>query len=58
METKILSGKELAESVLGNVKKKIDTYVSKGKRPPGLAVLLVGDDPASKIYVSKKAGGL
>ncbi|BAT71509.1 methylenetetrahydrofolate dehydrogenase (NADP+)/methenyltetrahydrofolate cyclohydrolase [Thermosulfidibacter takaii ABI70S6] len=54
METKILSGKELAESVLGNVKKKIDTYVSKGKRPPGLAVLLVGDDPASKIYVSKK----
>ena len=54
METQILSGKELAEEVLNRVKAKIDEMISEGYRQPGLAVLLVGEDPASKIYVSKK----
>ncbi len=54
METKILSGKELAEEVLSSVRKRIESFLGDGRRPPGLAVLLVGNDPASQIYVSKK----
>ncbi len=54
METRILSGRELAESVLRRVGERISRYVEQGRRPPGLAVLLVGDDPASRIYVGKK----
>ncbi len=54
METEILRGKELAEEVLERVREKISHYTSAGRRPPGLAVLLVGNDEASKIYVRRK----
>ena len=54
MVTKILSGKELSESIISSLKCKVDAVKKKGYRPPGLAVILVGEDPASKIYVSKK----
>ncbi len=54
METRILSGKELAEKVVKKIKNKVDNLKISGRRAPGLAVILVGDDPASKIYVSKK----
>src|SRR5262249_1110926 len=36
------------------IKEKIDARIMAGKRAPGLAVILVGDDPASQIYVGKK----
>ena len=48
---KIIDGKLLAE----NLRKKIATEVKKYSRPPGLAVLLVGDDEASKVYVRNKS---
>ncbi len=54
METRVLSGRELAQKVLEEAKRKVEKYVSCGRRSPGLAVILVGDDPASRIYVSKK----
>ena len=46
----ILDGKKAAEKVLDNVALKIASLNKK----PHLAVILVGDDPASKIYVKNK----
>ena len=50
----ILSGKEVAEKIKESLKKEIDDYLKKGHRKPGLVVILVGDDPASQIYVKRK----
>ena len=50
MPNKILNGKTLAEKFL----KKIHRQVSKMTGPPGLAAILVGDDPASTLYVKLK----
>lgn len=47
---KILDGKKIAYKIQQEIKEKI----AKEKIKPGLAVILVGDDPASHLYVSKK----
>jgi len=49
----LINGKELSQKIRKNVKKEIETLETVGITP-GLAVLLVGDDPASKTYVSMK----
>ena len=53
--TKIISGKLLAKSIKDAIKEEIDSLVNNGKRRPKLSVILVGDDPASKSYVSGKS---
>lgn len=50
----LLDGKKLAEKIKHQIKHEILNTVSKGYRPPKLAVILVGDNPASQIYVNKK----
>jgi methylenetetrahydrofolate dehydrogenase (NADP+)/methenyltetrahydrofolate cyclohydrolase len=50
----ILNGKEVAASVRASLKERTAAYAQKGLRAPGLAVVLVGDDPASAIYVQGK----
>lgn len=50
MTAKILDGKKLAEEIKKDIKKK----VKKLKLKPGLAAILVGDNPASQLYVSMK----
>ncbi|MBK8851697.1 MAG: bifunctional 5,10-methylenetetrahydrofolate dehydrogenase/5,10-methenyltetrahydrofolate cyclohydrolase [Saprospiraceae bacterium] len=50
----LLDGKKLAEEVKLEIKKEVDAMVDKGLRPPHLAAILVGDNPASKAYVSTK----
>ncbi|MDC0835555.1 bifunctional 5,10-methylene-tetrahydrofolate dehydrogenase/5,10-methylene-tetrahydrofolate cyclohydrolase [Leptolyngbya valderiana BDU 20041] len=52
--TRILDGKALAKKIQGELRSQIQTQVETGKRPPGLAVLRVGDDPASAVYVRNK----
>ena len=47
----IIDGKKIAENLKNNIKNQVD----KLDRKPGLAVVLVGDDPASTIYVNNKA---
>ena len=47
---KIIDGKTLAENLRKNIAKEVKQY----SRPPGLAVLLVGDDQASQVYVRNK----
>ena len=53
MPAKILDGKSLAASIRVDLKKKVDALVRRGVKP-GLAVILAGDDPASKVYVRNK----
>lgn len=52
---KILDGKWLAEKVKQSILKRVQSEIATGIRPPGLAVILVGDNPASKVYVGNKA---
>ncbi|MEE4219158.1 MAG: tetrahydrofolate dehydrogenase/cyclohydrolase catalytic domain-containing protein, partial [Xanthomonadales bacterium] len=51
---RILDGNEVSAAIIGKVRESIDAHVSAGGRRPGLAVVLVGDDPASSIYVRAK----
>ena len=51
---KLLNGKVLADKLKEELKKEVEGYIKKGLRKPTLAVILVGDDPASKIYVKRK----
>jgi methylenetetrahydrofolate dehydrogenase (NADP+)/methenyltetrahydrofolate cyclohydrolase len=53
MPAKILDGKSLAAQVRLEVKAKVAALTQRGTRP-GLAVVLAGDDPASKVYVRNK----
>lgn len=50
----LLSGKPVAEAVRARVKNAIDSFRKKASRAPALTTVLVGDDPASAIYVRKK----
>lgn len=54
MTATIIDGKEIARQVHLEVAKKVAARVAAGKRPPGLAVILVGSNPASQIYVTNK----
>ena len=49
----ILNGKEIAAEVLAECREKVGTLQSRGVTP-GLAVVIVGDDPASHVYVNSK----
>ncbi len=50
----LINGKEISLRVRGEVKAETADFIQKTGTVPGLAVILVGDDPASKIYVGNK----
>ncbi len=52
--TQILDGKRHAEHMLTTVEAGVQARISRGDRPPCLAVVLVGEDPASQVYVRGK----
>lgn len=54
MTAQIINGKAIADNLLTQIRQEVDVYTAAGKRPPGLAVILVGDNPASTIYVRNK----
>lgn len=54
MVAKIIDGKTMAQQVRGEIAVRVQQRLSAGKRAPGLAVVLVGKDPASQIYVGSK----
>ncbi|VEH56244.1 Bifunctional protein FolD [Providencia rustigianii] len=54
MLAKIIDGKTIAQAIRQEVAQKVQTRVANGKRAPGLAVILVGANPASQIYVGSK----
>lgn len=51
---RILDGKAHAAAIRGEVAVAVRRRIEAGHRPPGLAVILVGDDPASEVYVASK----
>ncbi|WP_116963315.1 bifunctional methylenetetrahydrofolate dehydrogenase/methenyltetrahydrofolate cyclohydrolase FolD [Fastidiosibacter lacustris] len=50
----IIDGKQKAKEIRLNIKQHVVELKNKGKRLPGLAVVIVGNDPASRIYVNNK----
>lgn len=54
MSAQIIDGKAVSQAVRDQVASAVRQRLDQGQRPPGLAVILVGDDPASSIYVSNK----
>ncbi|MCS5561438.1 MAG: bifunctional methylenetetrahydrofolate dehydrogenase/methenyltetrahydrofolate cyclohydrolase FolD [Marinobacter nauticus] len=54
MSAKLINGKEIAAQVRQQVAAGVEARKQKGLRAPGLAVVLVGHDPASQVYVGNK----
>lgn len=53
-EATVISGTRLAHQVLKEVRKDVELWISAGNQRPHLTVILVGDNPASHIYVRNK----
>ena len=54
MSAQLIDGKQIALNLREQVAQKISLRTQAGKRPPALAVILVGSDPASEVYVRNK----
>jgi methylenetetrahydrofolate dehydrogenase (NADP+)/methenyltetrahydrofolate cyclohydrolase len=54
MAAGIIDGKAIAQQVRSEVADEVAAWVAAGHEPPGLATVLVGDDPASAVYVGGK----
>ncbi|GAB7129352.1 bifunctional methylenetetrahydrofolate dehydrogenase/methenyltetrahydrofolate cyclohydrolase FolD [Silvimonas sp. JCM 19000] len=54
MPAQILDGKVISQDIIQQVRAQVDARVASGKRAPALAVVLVGSDPASQVYVGNK----
>jgi methylenetetrahydrofolate dehydrogenase (NADP+)/methenyltetrahydrofolate cyclohydrolase len=54
MTARLLDGKRIADELLDSVATRVQARIAQGKRVPGLAVVLVGEDPASSVYVRNK----
>lgn len=50
----IIDGKQIAKHVRANVATYVESLIDSGKRAPGLAVVLVGNNAASQVYVANK----
>ncbi len=54
MNTQIIDGKLLSSNIRSEIAEDVDVFKNKFDIPPKLAVILVGDDPASQVYVRNK----
>jgi methylenetetrahydrofolate dehydrogenase (NADP+)/methenyltetrahydrofolate cyclohydrolase len=54
MSAQLIDGKAIAADLRRLIKQRVDARIEKGLRTPGLAVVLVGADPASQVYVGSK----
>ena len=57
MTAQLIDGKQIAREIRQEIRQQVDSRSSQGIAPPGLAVILVGNDPASEIYVRNKRRG-
>ena len=55
MTAEIIDGKAFAEDLRARVAAVVPAFAARKGRPPGLAVVLVGEDPASRVYVRAKS---
>ncbi|MDR6358603.1 5,10-methylene-tetrahydrofolate dehydrogenase/methenyl tetrahydrofolate cyclohydrolase [Pseudomonas psychrotolerans] len=58
MTAQLIDGKSIAARLRQDIAQRVSQRRSAGLRAPGLAVILVGDDPASRVYVGAQAQGL
>ncbi|WP_108127663.1 bifunctional methylenetetrahydrofolate dehydrogenase/methenyltetrahydrofolate cyclohydrolase FolD [Saccharospirillum mangrovi] len=54
MPAQLLDGKAIAANLRARIAEEVSNLTEQGIRPPGLAVILVGSDPASQVYVGSK----
>jgi methylenetetrahydrofolate dehydrogenase (NADP+) / methenyltetrahydrofolate cyclohydrolase len=54
MPAQIIDGKAIAKEIRQQVKEQVAQLIAAGKTPPGLAVVIAGNDPASRVYVNSK----
>nr|VFJ42331.1 MAG: methenyltetrahydrofolate cyclohydrolase /5,10-methylenetetrahydrofolate dehydrogenase (NADP+) [Candidatus Kentron sp. FW] len=54
MSARLLDGKTIAENILTSLRERVVQRIRGGGSRPGLAVILVGEDPASQVYVRNK----
>jgi len=54
MSAKIIDGKQVAADLHATIKQRVEKRLNEGKKAPGLAVVLIGEDPASQVYVRNK----
>jgi len=54
MTAKIIDGKKIAQETISEIKEEISKTKMEGMNPPGLAVIQIGENPVSKIYVRNK----
>jgi methylenetetrahydrofolate dehydrogenase (NADP+)/methenyltetrahydrofolate cyclohydrolase len=54
MTAKLIDGKAIAQTLRTQIRAEVDKLSAAGRRVPGLAVVIVGEDPASQIYVRNK----
>ena len=54
MTARLLDGKAIADALIQDIKREVGERLAAGRRVPGLAVILLGGDPASSIYVRNK----
>lgn len=57
MKAEIISGKIMSEEIRNDIRTRVEKLKKEYNYVPGLAVILVGDDPASEIYVNNKGKG-
>jgi methylenetetrahydrofolate dehydrogenase (NADP+) / methenyltetrahydrofolate cyclohydrolase len=54
MAAKIIDGVAVAKKIRDECRERVQRIVAQGRTPPGLAVIVVGSDPASQVYVRNK----
>src|SRR4029077_15485112 len=54
MTARKLDGLAVAQAIRSEVRPDVESFVERSGRPPGLALVLVGNDPASELYVGSK----
>jgi methylenetetrahydrofolate dehydrogenase (NADP+)/methenyltetrahydrofolate cyclohydrolase len=54
LTARLLDGQAVAAAIRESVRPRIEAFRARAGRPPGLGIVLVGDDPASEIYVRNK----
>lgn len=54
MPARLLDGQALAATLQNEIRPKVAAYTARVGQPPGLAIVLVGNDPASEVYVRSK----
>jgi methylenetetrahydrofolate dehydrogenase (NADP+)/methenyltetrahydrofolate cyclohydrolase len=54
MSARVIDGKAVSERVRADVRAEVEEWTRAGNPAPGLATILIGDDPASQVYVRNK----